>query len=46
MFLLINAALAAREAAFEGDPAGGKLWGREEALENLVSSIAHGLEAD
>jgi AcrR family transcriptional regulator len=46
MFLFINAALAAREAAFEGDPTGGKLWGREEALENLVSTIAHGLEAD
>jgi len=46
MFLFANASLAAREAAFEGDPTGGKLWGREEALENLINTIAHGLEAD
>ena len=46
MFLFVNASLAARESAFERDPTGGKLWGRKEALENLISTIAHGLEAD
>jgi AcrR family transcriptional regulator len=45
MALFLNTTLAAREAAFEGDPAGGKLWARPEALENLVITIAHGLEA-
>jgi AcrR family transcriptional regulator len=46
MSLFLNASLAAREAAFEGDPTGGKLWGREEALENLIGTIARGLGAD
>jgi AcrR family transcriptional regulator len=46
MSLFVNASLAAREAAFEGDPTGGKLWGREEALENLINTIGHSLEAD
>ena len=46
MSLFINASLAAREAAFESDPTGGKLWGREEALENLIGAIARSLEAD
>jgi hypothetical protein len=46
MFLFINAGLAAREAAFDGDPTGGKLWGRQNALENLIVTIAHGLEAE
>jgi AcrR family transcriptional regulator len=46
MALFLNTALAAREAAFEGDPAGGKLWAQPEALENLVNMIAQGLEAD
>jgi AcrR family transcriptional regulator len=46
MTLFVNTALAAREAAFEGDPAGGKLWAQPEALENLVNTIARGLEAD
>ena len=27
-------------------PTGGKLWGREEALENLIGTIARSLEAD
>jgi AcrR family transcriptional regulator len=45
MALFLNTALAAREAAFEGDPAGGKLWAQPEALENLVNTIAQGLEA-
>jgi AcrR family transcriptional regulator len=46
MALFLNNALAAREAAFEGDPAGGKLWAQPDALENLVSTIARSLEAD
>jgi AcrR family transcriptional regulator len=46
MNLFVNSSLAAREAAFEGDPSGGKLWGQEEALENLISTIARGLKAD
>jgi AcrR family transcriptional regulator len=45
MFLFTNAALAAREAAFEGDPTGGRLWGRTDALENLIDTIACGLKA-
>lgn len=45
MAIFLNTALAAREAAFEGDPAGGKLWARPEALENLVATIAQGLAA-
>jgi len=44
MALFLNAALAAREAAFESEPTGGKLWAQPEALENLVSTIAQGLE--
>jgi AcrR family transcriptional regulator len=44
MALFLNGALAAREAAFESDPAGGKLWVQPEALENLVNTIAQGLE--
>ena len=31
-------ALAAREAAFEQDPTGGKLWGSPDAIENLITS--------
>jgi len=45
MALFLNTALAAREAAFEDDPAGGKLWGQPVALENLVNTIAQGLES-
>jgi AcrR family transcriptional regulator len=45
MLLFTNAALAAREAAFEGDPAGGRLWGRPDAIENLITTIACGIEA-
>ena len=45
MALFLNAALAAREAAFEGDPTGGKLWAQPEALENLIKTIALSLEA-
>jgi len=45
MALFLNTALAAREAAFEGDPAGGKLWAQPAALDNLVDTIAQGLEA-
>ena len=46
MFLFINASLAAREEAFESDPTGGRLWRRPEALDNLILSIARGLEAE
>jgi AcrR family transcriptional regulator len=45
MTLFLNASLAAREAAFESDAMGGKLWAQPEALENLVNAIARGLEA-
>jgi AcrR family transcriptional regulator len=45
MSLFLNSALAAREAAFITDPAGGKLWGQPDALENLINTIAFGLEA-
>ncbi len=46
MALFMNAALAARETAFDNDPTGGRLWGRPEALENLINTIAVGIEAD
>jgi hypothetical protein len=46
MFLFINASLAAREEAFESDLTGGRLWRRPEALDNLILSIARGLEAE
>jgi AcrR family transcriptional regulator len=46
MFLFINAGLAARETAFDSGSTGGKLWGHSEALENLINTIALGLEAD
>lgn len=38
MDLFIGAALAAREAAFEQSPSGGKLWGANDAVENLIAS--------
>ncbi|MGG7566828.1 helix-turn-helix domain-containing protein [Rhodovulum sp. DZ06] len=40
MDLLVGSALAAREAAFEQDPTGGKLWGAPDAVDNLVASAA------
>ena len=46
MALFTNAALAARETAFENDATGGRLWGRPDALENLINTIALGIEAD
>lgn len=46
MFLFINATLSAREAAFESNPSGGRLWGQPDALENLIKTIALGLEAE
>jgi AcrR family transcriptional regulator len=45
MSIFLNTALAAREAAFVADPTGGKLWGQQDALENLINTIASGLEA-
>jgi AcrR family transcriptional regulator len=36
--LFLGSALAAREAAFEADATGGALWGRPEALDDLVAS--------
>ncbi|MEY8828901.1 helix-turn-helix domain-containing protein [Sedimentitalea sp. XS_ASV28] len=38
MDLFIGASLAAREAAFEVDTTGGKLWGSADAVENLIAS--------
>jgi hypothetical protein len=46
MFLFLNASMAAREMAFDEDPSGGTLWGKPNALDNLVRTIASGLEAD
>lgn len=46
MFLFLNTSMAAREMAFEEDPSGGTLWGKPNALENLVRMIASGLETD
>ena len=45
MYIILTASLAAREAAFENDPAGGKLWSSPLALENLITSITGALEA-
>lgn len=45
MYIFLTTSLAAREAAFESDPMGGKLWSSPEALENLIASIASSLEA-
>ena len=39
MYILLTTTLAAREAAFEADPTGGRLWSAPDALENLVLSI-------
>ncbi|EAQ04679.1 regulatory protein, TetR [Pseudooceanicola batsensis HTCC2597] len=38
MDLFMGSTLAAREAAFEQDPTGGKLWSSELAIENLIIS--------
>lgn len=38
MDLFLGATLAAREAAFEHDPTGGKLWSAPNAIENLIQS--------
>jgi AcrR family transcriptional regulator len=45
MFLFINASLSAREAAFVANPSGGVLWGRPDALDNLVNVISAGIMA-
>ena len=39
MYIMLTTTLAAREAAFEADPTGGRLWSAPDALENLVQSI-------
>lgn len=44
MYLFLNASMAAREAAFENDPSGGSLWGKPNAIDNLIETIASGLE--
>lgn len=46
MYLYLGATLAAREAAFEADPTGGKLWGAPQALDNLVDTVCGLLTAD
>lgn len=46
MSVFLNASMAAREAAYEADPSGGSLWGKPSALENLINTIASGLEAN
>lgn len=45
MYFTLTSSLAAREAAFENDPTGGKLWSSPHALENLIASITGALEA-
>lgn len=45
MYITLTTTLAAREAAFEADPAGGKLWSSQEALPNLISTLAAAIEA-
>lgn len=45
MYIMLTTTLAAREAAFENDPTGGKLWSSPHALENLIASITGILEA-
>lgn len=44
MYIILTTSLAAREAAFAVDPAGGKLWSSPHALENLIASISGSLE--
>ena len=46
MGLFTNSALAARETAFVNDPTGGRLWGQSNALENMINTIALGIEAE
>lgn len=45
MYILLTTALAAREAAFEADAQGGKLWSSPDALDNLIASITGMLTA-
>ncbi len=44
MCIILTTSLAAREAAFENDPTGGKLWSSPHAMENLIASISGVLE--
>lgn len=43
--LFLGATLAAREAALEQDSSGGKLWGSQDAIENLIQSCCGILNA-
>ena len=45
MYIMLTTTLAAREAAFEADPSGGRLWSAADAIENLVQSITGMLTA-
>ncbi len=45
MYITLTTTLAAREAAFEAHPMGGKLWSSPEALPNLISTLAAAIEA-
>lgn len=45
MDLFLGATLAAREASFEQDASGGKLWGTGDAIENLIESCCGILSA-
>ncbi|MCE8009552.1 helix-turn-helix domain-containing protein [Aestuariivita sp.] len=45
MYINLVTILAAREAAFEAHPEGGKLWSSPEALPNLVATLAAAIEA-
>ena len=39
-FQFAQASLSMREAAFIADPAGGKLWGTPDALDNMIDALA------
>jgi AcrR family transcriptional regulator len=39
-FQFAQASLSMREAAFIADPAGGKLWGAPDALDNMIDALA------
>lgn len=45
MYIMLTTTLAAREAAFEADSTGGRLWSAPDAIANLVMSITGMLTA-
>lgn len=45
MYIMLTTTLAVREAAFEADASGGRLWSAPDAIENLVFSITGMLTA-